>query len=43
MVNSQAEARVLIKQLKSLRNAVQAGDRSAYVVPSWYQINVYAS
>lgn len=42
-VSNQQEARHLTKQLKSLRNAVQAGDRNQFVVSSWNQISVYAS
>lgn len=34
---------MLLKQLKSLKNSVHAGDRAKFIVSSWNNINAYAS
>lgn len=42
-VQGQVEARLLVKQLKSLRNCAHAADRDNFVVSCWNQISVYAA
>jgi hypothetical protein len=42
-VHGPSDCRMLVKQLKSLRNTIHAGDRTTYIVSSWAQIGVYAS